>query len=145
MTSGTASPVFHLPLSPRHRIAEIVSACPALAVISERLPEGQKRMAHERLLSELFQRLLHAPDLTYETARELLDHDAPADAVADEEMAWLLADPETNLLYEWWREIWEPQTDPELRRSARYYAGLLARLYRLERQLFVEGRKAAVV
>ncbi len=143
MTSGTASSVFHLPLSPRRRIAEIVSACPALAAISERLPDDQKKTAHERLLSELFQRLLHAPGLDLDTARELLDHDAPAESVADEEMAWLLADPDTRLLYDWWREIWEPLADPDLRRAARYYAGLLARLYRLERQLIVERLDAA--
>ena len=137
MPLDQTSNVFHLPTSPRFRIAEIVAACPALGAIAERLPTGAKLVEHERILSELFQRLLHSPGLTYEQAQELLDHGASPDAVADEEMAWLLADSDTELLYAWWREVWEPEEDQELRRGARYYAGLLARLYRLERQIMI--------
>ncbi len=126
--------IVEFPIRPRLCIRAMVDLCPALEPVADRLPPMTDALygESERLLAELFQRLLHPPRLRPQEAAEVLDHAAPVDDFVADELAALAADPETRCVYDYWKEVWEDETDPVLRRRAGYYAALLARLYRME-------------
>ena len=126
--------IIEFPVRPRLCIQAMVEACPALAAVVDRLPPmtDARYAASERLLSELFQRLLHPPRLLPQEASDILDHSSLPDAFTDHELADLAGDPETRCVYDHWKTVWEDEEDPVLRSRAGYYAALLARLYRME-------------
>ncbi len=126
--------LIEFPIRPRVCIRDMIGLCPALAAVADRLPPPTDALyaESERLLAELFQRLLHPPRLLLHEAAEILDHAAPIDAFTDDELAALANDPETRCVFDYWKDVWEDEADPVLSRRAGYYAALLARLYRME-------------
>jgi hypothetical protein len=126
--------VIGFPLSARKRIELLTERCPAFGAIAERLPPAAHplRPTCERLLAKVFTRVLHLPDVTRDEASALLDHDASADDVATEELERLRSDPATEDRHALLAELWDGEVEPAHRRVTRYYAALVARLYRLE-------------
>jgi len=136
--------IIEFPVRPRMCIRAMVEACPALTAVAARLPPPTDAFyaASERLLAELFQRLLHPPQLRPEEAAEVLDHEASPERFTEEELVRLAGDPETRCIYDHWKDVWENETDPVLRMRAGYYAALLSRLYRMEYIVLCEAGRA---
>lgn len=133
--------IIQFPESPSYLIAKQVASCPALAAVADRLPsiDDPSRLPSERIMVKLFRRLLHPLKLLREESEQLLDHAAPRDAFTTDELAELAADRETECVYDYWKEIWESEDDPALQERARYFAALVARLYRLENIVLAEA------
>jgi len=137
--------VIDFPLSPRFFIEQSVAERPCLGAIAERLPslDAADRLDEELVMAKLFSLMLHEPRLSYDEAKSALDHDAAPDDVAADELAEMRSDPGLNGLYEIWEAIWADEADAGLKDRARYYAALLARLYRLEYRIRSEAALAA--
>jgi hypothetical protein len=133
--------LIQFPESPSYLIAKQIISCPALAAVAEKLPsqDDPSRLPSERIMVKLFRRLLHPLKLLREESDQLLDHAASRDAFTTEELAALAADKQTECVYEYWKEIWESEIDPVLQDRARYFAALVARLYRLEDIVLAEA------
>ncbi len=123
-----------LPNAATGHIQRFVDRYPVYAPVAELLPAepGPFRLRCERILSELFRRTLHAPKLTREQAAAIVAHDGARREFADEELRLMAGDPETAYLYAIWAELWQDEEDEAVLAAARYFAALLARLYRLE-------------
>ncbi len=126
--------VLGFPLLPRMRIRAIIERCPALGAVASRLPpeDDERRIESERVLAQAFTLLLHLPSLTREQADVALGHSTDAEALAAEELAFVLHDPDKAELYEVWRDVWAAEDDRGTRQFARYCVALIARLYRME-------------
>jgi hypothetical protein len=133
--------IIQFPGSPSYLIAKQVASCPALGAVADRLPsiDDSSRLSSERIMVKLFRRLLHPLKLLREESDQLLDHGASPDAFVVDELAVLATDKETECVYEYWKEIWESEDDPVLQDRARYFAALVARLYRLENIVLAEA------
>jgi len=125
------------PLSPRFFIAAAVAERPYLGAIADRLPreDDPRRQDCETVLAKIVSLMLYDLRLTYDQARQALGRDAAPAALTDEELALLKADPQFGGVYDIWEAVWAAEDDAVVRDNARYYAALLARLYRLEYSL----------
>jgi len=133
--------LIRFPESPSYLIEKQITSCPALAAVADKLPspDDPSRLPSERIMVKLFRRLLHPLRLLREESDQLLDHGAARDAFTTEELAELATNKETECVYEYWKEIWESEIDPVLQDRARYFAALVARLYRLEDIVLAEA------
>lgn len=132
--NDTGATLLKFPLLPRMRIRAIIERCPALGAVADRLPseDAAERGGCERVLAQAFTLLLHLPDITREQADVILRHSADVETLTEEELAYVLHDPDKAERYDVWREVWADEDDPETRRFARYCVALIARLYRME-------------
>lgn len=114
------------------RLIEMATAKPWLAALAERLTDSppEMRSEHERIMANVFKKSLYDPGLSYDQAKQILDHSAAADDVIDEEFDHLLGDETLWPFYRIWASVWEPEQGA-LQRTAQYFVALLARLYRL--------------
>ncbi|MFA6603724.1 MAG: hypothetical protein WCT10_02685 [Patescibacteria group bacterium] len=126
--------ITRLPRAAAGHIQRFIGRYPVYAPVAALLPAETStfRPCCERILSELFRRTLHAPKLASAQAAAAIVHDTPRREFADEELRLMENDPETAGLHAIWAEVWQDESDPELREMARYFAALFARLYRLE-------------
>ena len=126
--------VVRLPNASAEHIRRFIDRYPVYAPVADRLPNeaGTFRLRCERILSELFRRTIHAPKLTRVQVDAIVAHEGTRSMFAAEELRVMASDPETADLYAIWAEVWEDEEDEAVLDMARYFAALLARLYRLE-------------